>query len=151
MFTGKLFLGLRGGKDSSNFSNKGMRIMTKKVLTHCKEDTAIAFLDDELGRLAKPAVSQILQYGTSANNVKITPVAEKEILLFCEDKNLEMFADMHQVQNIWIQTESRELNAIANERITNFELQPMKSSLIPIRNNQILYIDFGERTIEKLF
>ena len=73
MFTGKLFLGLRAGKDTSTFSNKGILIMTRKVIDRCEEGLAIAFPNDDLGKLAKSAITEFLQYGGS-RNIKITPV-----------------------------------------------------------------------------
>ncbi len=148
MFTGKLFLGLRGGNTVDSFSKVGMRIMVEKVTSHCKDDVVIACRNDELGNLA---IKTITQTPYHLGKLKITPVSEKEMLLFCEDQNVEMFADMHEMQNIWVQTDSRELNAIAKERIENFKLQIFKSTFLPVRNNQILCIDFKHRTIEKIF
>ncbi len=148
MFTGKLFLGLRAGKNGKLFNRVGIIVMTEKVTSHCKDDVVIACRNDELGNLA---IKTITQTPYHLGKLKITPVSEKEMLLFCEDQNVEIFADMHEMQNIWIQTDSRELNAIAKERIENFKLQIFKSTFLPVRNNQILCIDFRHRTIEKLF
>lgn len=151
MFTGKLFLGLRGGKDIGTFSKVNIQVMTNKICRLFGPEVLIVFADDELGKMAAPVLSQTLVGEEGAQYAKILPTSTDKIYNFADDDYLDSFTKEHGINNIWIQTDSRTLTNLAKERILDFKFEFMKTSLVPIVKNQILCIDFGERIIEKIF
>ena len=150
MFTGKLFLGLRGGKDVETFSKVNILVMANKVYRLFGPEVLIVFADDELGKMAAPVLSQTLVGEGGAQYAKIFPTSADKIYNFADDDYLDSFTKEHGINNIWIQTDSRTLTNLAKERILDFKFEFMKTSLVPIIKNQILCIDFGERIIEKI-
>ncbi len=151
MFTGKLFMGLRGGIDVETFSKVNIQVMANKVYRLCESGVLIVFVNDELGKMATPVLSQALTGEEGAEYAKILPISTDKIYNFADDDYLDSFTKEHNTSNIWIQTDSRTLTNLAKERILDFKFEFMKTSLIPIVKNQILCIDFGERIIEKIF